>query len=81
MKKMGELMKELGFNLKASDSAKEAFLKYLIKQSTGVIIQTPSEKKAISADPQKIIPFPQQLVFDFDDNQQKPATNKVSNKR
>lgn len=67
MKKIGELMKDLGFNPDSSDSAKEAFLKYLIKNATGHNVQTPTEKKIIAENPQKIVPFPQQLQFDFDE--------------
>ena len=67
MKKVGELMKDLGFNPDASDSAKEAFVKYLIKQSTGQNVLTPTEKKIISDNPQKIVSFPKQLSFGFDE--------------
>ncbi len=67
MKKISELMKDMGFNQNASDSAKEAFLKYLIKQSSGVDVLTPSEKKIIQDNPQKIVSFPNQLSFDFEE--------------
>jgi hypothetical protein len=67
MKKVGDLMKEMGFNKNGSESAKEAFLKHLIKTSSGVSVQTPTEKKLIQLDPQKIIQFPKQMSFDFDD--------------
>ena len=69
MKKVGDLMKDMGFNPNASDSAKEAFVKYLIKQSTGQNERTPTEKKIIADNPQKIISFPKQLSFEFDENQ------------
>ena len=69
MKKAGQLMKEMGFNPNSSDSAKEAFIKYLIKQSTGVSVQTPSEKKIIQENPQKIVHFSKQLEFDFVDSE------------
>jgi hypothetical protein len=46
MKKMGELMQEMGFRKDAPDSVKEAFLKHLIKNATGVEVVTPSEKAA-----------------------------------
>ena len=69
MKKVGQLMKEVGFNPDSSDSAKEAFIKYLIKQATGVNVQTPSEKKAIMASPEKVVNFPVQLTFDFDESE------------
>lgn len=62
-------MKDMGFNPNASDSAKEAFIKYLIKQSTGQNVRTPTEKKIIADNPQKIISFPKQLSFEFDENQ------------
>lgn len=65
MKKVSEIMKEMGFNEKASDSVKEAFVKHLIKAATCVDVQTPSEKKVIRENPQKIVSFPKQLSFDF----------------
>jgi hypothetical protein len=67
MKKVGQLMQELGFNKDGSDSAKEAFIKYLIKQSSGVDVQTPTEKKLIAANPKQVVNFPKQLAFDFDE--------------
>lgn len=72
MKKVGQLMKEMGFNPNSSDSAKEAFIKYLIKQSTGTSVQTPSEKKVIQENPEKIVHFPKQLAFDFDEGEATP---------
>lgn len=68
MKKASEILKELGFNSQAEDSVKEAFVKYLIKQSTGLDVQTPSEKKLIAENPEKVVPFPNQLEFQFDDS-------------
>ena len=70
MKKMNELMAELGFNKNAPDSVKEAFIKHLIKASTGVNVVTPSEKREIAENPQKIIEMksPQQMSFDFGDS-------------
>ena len=69
MKKIGDLMKEAGFNSKAPDSVKEAFIKHLIKASAGINVNTPSEKKEMAENPQKIIPLKsfQQLSFDFED--------------
>jgi hypothetical protein len=69
MKKVGKLMQDLGFNKDASDSAKEAFIKYLIKQSTGHDVVTPSEKRAMQENPQKIVTFPRQLAFDFTEDE------------
>ena len=57
----------------------EAFLKYLIKNGMGVNVPTPTEKKIISQSAGKVIQFPQQLAFDFSENdiekisQTKPA--------
>jgi hypothetical protein len=68
MKKMAQLMKEIGFNPDSSLSAQEAFLKYLIRQSTGSYVQTPTEKKLVEklvSENVKIIPT--QLSFVFDD--------------
>lgn len=62
-------MQDMGFNKNGSDSAKEAFIKFLIKQSTGVDVQTPTEKKIIQENPQKIVIFPKQLAFDFVDEE------------
>jgi uncharacterized protein (DUF1499 family) len=82
MKKIGELMRDLGFNADASDSAKEAFLKHLIKSATGRNVLTPTEKKIIADNPQKIVQFPQQLQFDFDENsKQIDVKTKRSHKR
>lgn len=69
MKKMSELMKEMGFREAASTSAKEAFIKNLIKQAVGVEVETPSEKNT-----KKIEQWCEQLSFDFD---QKGAGKKV----
>jgi hypothetical protein len=69
MKKVGQLMNDMGFNKDGSDSAKEAFIKFLIKQSTGVSVQTPTEKRIIEENPQKILNFPKQLTFNFVDEE------------
>lgn len=65
MKKMDELMSELGFNSKAPTATKEAFLKHLMKTTTGVNYQTPSEKKNILAGTSQDA-GPVQLSFDLD---------------
>lgn len=72
MKKISELMDELGFDPEGSPAVKEAFIKYLIKASEGVNVLTPTEKTLIKADPNKIkvLPIaqkPEQLSFDFGD--------------
>lgn len=47
MRKVGQLMNEMGFNQNASQGTKEAFLKHLIKAAEGVQVLTPTEKKEI----------------------------------
>lgn len=72
MKRVGDLMKELGFNPEAGDGAKEAFIKHLIRVSEGVHVATPSEKREMARNPKQVIPIsqskkaPAQLSFDFD---------------
>lgn len=44
MKKIGDIMAEMGFRKDAPDSVKEAFIKHLIQSATGVVVETPSEK-------------------------------------
>ncbi len=72
MKKINDIMKEMGFNKDAPDSVKEAFIKHLIKASTGISVITPTEKKIIQDNPDKIVQFrsqiPSQMSFDFDEN-------------
>jgi hypothetical protein len=44
MKKLGDLMKELGFNPESPVSAQEAFIKHLIREAYGVDVETPTER-------------------------------------
>lgn len=60
MKRVGDLMKELGFNPEASEGAKKAFIKHLIRESEGAPVVSIAEAK-----PQKP-QAPAQLSFDFD---------------
>jgi hypothetical protein len=46
MKKIGDIMAEMGFRKDAPEGVKEAFLKHLIKNTTGVELETPTEKRA-----------------------------------
>mgnify|MGYP003683101119 CR=1 FL=1 len=46
MKKMGDLMKELGFRPEGSDAVKKAFVKNLIQQAQVTEISRLAEKKA-----------------------------------
>lgn len=79
MKKVGDIMKEMGFNNNAPQSAKEAFIKHLIKAATGQDVITPTEKKIIQDNPDKIVQFPKQLAFDFSDDEVAVST-KVTKK-
>ena len=79
MKKVSELMDELGFDPEGSPTVKEAFIKYLIKASEGVNVLTPTEKAVIKANPTqiKVLPIahkPEQLSFDFHSEAQ-PRSN------
>lgn len=78
MKKIDQLMAELGFKKDAPQGVKEAFIKHLIKASTGVNVMTPSEKKEMEQSPEKIIPMAvaQQLSFDFIEPQPQPKSRK-----
>lgn len=78
MKKIDQLMAELGFKKEAPEGVKEAFIKHLIKASAGVNVMTPTEKKEIEASPEKVVLFhaPQQLSFDFIDSNPRPTTKK-----
>ncbi len=69
MKKASDLLKEMGFNQNAPVATQEAFLKHLIKAATGANVVTPTEKKIIQENPDKIVQFPKQLSFDFVDEE------------
>lgn len=69
MKKASDLMKEMGFNKDAPLATQEAFIKHLIKAATGANVITPTEKKIIQENPDKIVQFPKQLTFDFADEE------------
>ncbi len=59
MKTAGEILQELGFNKHASDSAKEAFVRHLLKASQQKVAV--SEKKTAAQKKQNSI----QMCFDF----------------
>jgi len=70
MKKISEIMDELGFDREGSPAVKEAFIKYLIKSSAGINVLTPTEKQLIKASPQTVKVLPkaelgEQLSFAF----------------
>ncbi len=84
MKKLSELMDELGFDPAASPAVKEAFIKYLIKASEGVSVLTPTEKKIIIANPHQIKVLqpaspPEQLSFGF--SEETSTKSRISSKR
>jgi hypothetical protein len=58
MKKLAEIMDELGFDPHGSPAVKEAFVKYLIKASHGVSVLIPTEKELILANPDQVRPLP-----------------------
>ena len=75
MKRIGQLMAEIGFNKNSSDGVKEAFIKHLIRASEGVAVTTPSEKREILANPETVFSLDErraelaqgeQLSFNFD---------------
>lgn len=74
MKRIDQIMKEMGFNKEAPDSVKEAFIKHLIRASEGVHVATPSEKNEIKQSAGKVKPLfsfekeirqSEQMSFDF----------------
>lgn len=72
MKKISDLMKELGFNPNAPQQTGEAFVKHLIKASEGINTATPTEKMTIQASKNvHSLGANQQLTFDDFLNQNK----------
>lgn len=51
MKKLGVLMRELGFNPQASKGAQEAFIKNMIREAYGIDMPTPTERKTAQSGP------------------------------
>ncbi|MFN7454009.1 MAG: hypothetical protein ACK5RO_05050 [Pseudobdellovibrionaceae bacterium] len=62
MKKIGDIMSELGFKEDAPRSVKEAFIKNLIKAAYGVDVETPTETTQRRV---KELREPEQLEFDL----------------
>jgi hypothetical protein len=74
MKKISDLMLDLGFKKDAPVSTQEAFIKNLLLSSEGVRAATPTEKKIVIENQQKIITLkttrePRQLAFDLNDSE------------
>ena len=87
MKKIDQIMQEMGFKQDAPDSVKEAFIKHLIRASTGVTVTTPSEKDAsfkviervnFSTAKKEKQNLPPQLAFDFFEEKQSRYEKKSS---
>lgn len=80
MKKIDILMQELGFNKNAPKSVKEAFVKHLIKASTGTNVMTPSEEKDVRSNSHVVVSLtvPEQLSFDFMDVSKDSSQKAVS---
>ncbi|MCE3010692.1 MAG: hypothetical protein LW875_08770 [Proteobacteria bacterium] len=62
MKKIGDIMNDLGFREDAPRSLKEAFIKNLIKAAYGIEVETPSEAIQRKV---KDLREPEQLEFDM----------------
>ena len=72
MKKLNEIMKEMGFRKDAPDSLKEAFVRHLVKAATGVAVQPgPSEQKSINSG---LTSLPTQLEFDLSGTDEKKVS-------
>ncbi len=77
MKKLGQLMHELGFRADSSQASKEAFLKHLLRVSENVHVMPPTEVELVVQNSAKVSslqnrkiskaakPQPEQLSFDF----------------
>jgi hypothetical protein len=67
MKKVGDLMQDLGFNPDASQSSKEAFIRHLVKAATGVDLGPGPTERALARSRRGPLPQAQeeQLSFDF----------------
>ena len=77
MKKLGQIMNELGFRADASQASKEAFLKHLLRVSEGVHVMPPTEVELVARQGSKVATLatkqkramedspPEQLSFDF----------------
>jgi hypothetical protein len=81
MKKVGDLMQELGFNPDASQSSKEAFIRHLVKTATGVDIGPGPTERAIERPKQELFPLEEQLSFNFfqvDDGLSEPGQIEAS---
>ncbi len=65
MRKVGDLMKEIGFNKDSSEDVQKAFIKNLIKQAYGVEVKEPRAIASVASQAGPSKPAPQQLSFDL----------------
>ena len=69
MRKVSDLMLDLGFREDSAQSTKEAFIKNLMKAAYGISIQTPAMKKDLARTGRHELQFgadsKQQLSFEF----------------
>lgn len=77
MKKIGELMSEMGFKENAPNSVKEAFIKHLIRAAADVHVTTPTEKIEIEENNIPQISYTQ-LSFDFNETETASDVSEVS---
>ena len=64
MKAVGEIMQEMGFNKNSTTSVQEAFLRHLIKASSGADVQICTTKKVRI----RVTAQTQQLSFNLEDD-------------
>lgn len=79
MRKVGDIMKEMGFSKESSTSTQEAFIRHLIKAAYGLDVRSPSQDlklidtSELKKSAEKNLEHqghngePTQLSFDFDD--------------
>lgn len=83
MKRVGDLMAEIGFKADAPTSVKEAFIKHLIRASEGVNVQTPTERHEIERNPEKVHSLcrePEQLSFFLEPTGTSDSSTKIRNR-
>jgi hypothetical protein len=81
MKRIGKIMEEMGFNKHGSDSVKEAFVRHLIKASTGVNIEPKHGGGIQLKQPQHKAENPKQLSFNFEPNFADPSQTEAQKKK
>lgn len=69
MKKMGDLMREMGFNPQAPVETQKAFIKYLarIAGQRTIVLTELDDVEPDQWEERKLQPLPEQLSFNFED--------------